>query len=58
MGHVYICEGGPLGTFTLPEDHTDRGPRPGSSPLDADVLAELAALIAAMKALDGGRDRF
>ena len=52
LGHVYICEGGPLGTFTLPEDCTDRGPAPGLSPLDAEVLADLAALVSAIKGLD------
>ena len=51
LGHVYICDGGPLGTFTLPEDVTDRGRAPGESPLDAEVLADLAAVVSALKKL-------
>jgi hypothetical protein len=49
LGHVYICDGGPLGTFTLPEDVTDRGRPPGSSPVDAQALADLTALVLALK---------
>ncbi|MEO6323047.1 MAG: DUF5372 family protein [Thermoanaerobaculia bacterium] len=49
IGQVYVCEGGPLGTFTLAEDCTDRGRAPGPSPLDVDVLSELAALVSAIK---------
>lgn len=48
-GHVYICEGGPLGTVTLPEDFTDRGLPPAARPLTAEVLAELAATIRALR---------
>jgi hypothetical protein len=33
---------------TLPEDFTDRGVRPAARPLTAEVLAELAATIAAL----------
>lgn len=49
LGHVYICDGGRLGTFTLPEDSTDRGRPPGGPPVDAEALADLAALVAALK---------
>ena len=49
LGHVYICDGGPLGTFTLPEDVTDRGRPPGSLPVDAQALADLAAVVSALK---------
>jgi hypothetical protein len=45
---LYICEGGPLGTVTLPEDFTDRGLAPAVRPLSAEVLAELAATIVAL----------
>ncbi len=55
LGHVYICDGGRLGTFTLPEDFTDRGRPPGRSPIDTDLLSELAAVIRALeKPLTGG----
>jgi len=49
LGHVYICDGGPLGTFTLHEDLTDRGLAPGKSPVDAQSLAELAAVVLALE---------
>jgi hypothetical protein len=45
---IYVCEAGPLGSVTLPEDFTDRGVRPAARPLTAEVLAELAATIAAL----------
>ena len=48
LGHVYICDGGSLGTFTVPEDLTDRGRPPGRSPVDAEVLSELVAVIQAL----------
>jgi hypothetical protein len=57
LGHVYICDGGPLGTFTLPADDTDRGRSPGASPLDRTVLAELLALVSSIKSLDAGARR-
>jgi hypothetical protein len=57
LGHVYICDGGPLGTFTLPEGFTDRGRSPGGSPVDAEQLSELAAVVLALgKSLTGDRD--
>jgi hypothetical protein len=56
LGHVYICDGGSLGTFTLPEDFTDLGRPPGRSPVDAEVLSELVGVIRALeKPLTGGR---
>lgn len=45
---IYVCEGGPLGSVTLPEDFTDRGLAPAPRPLTAAVLAELAATIVAL----------
>ena len=45
---IYVCEGGPLGSVTLPEDFTDRGLTPADRPLTAEVLAELAATITAL----------
>src|SRR3972149_7015466 len=56
LGHVYICDGGPLGPFTLPEDVTDRGRAPGESPVDAEVLADLAAIVLALKKVLTPRD--
>jgi hypothetical protein len=56
LGHVYICDGGPLGSFTLPEDLTDRGRPAGAWPVDVEVLAELVAVLRALeKRLTGGR---
>jgi hypothetical protein len=48
---VYICDAGPLGIFMLPEDFTDRAsPGPvGKSPVDADLLSELATLVTAIR---------
>src|SRR5680860_1229818 len=48
-GHFYVCEGGPLGTITLPEDATDRGLPPAERPLTYETLADLADVIAALK---------
>ena len=45
---IYVCEGGPLGSVTLPEDFTDRGLTPAARPLTAEILAELAATITAL----------
>jgi hypothetical protein len=47
-GRLYVCEGGPLGTIGLPEDATDRASDAAERPLSAEVLAELAALVAAL----------
>jgi len=54
LGHVYICDGGSLGTFTLPEDDTDRGRPAGGSALDVETLAELAAVV---RGLDPEKER-
>ena len=43
-GRIYSCEGGPLGSVSLPEDATDRGPKPAERPLTIEVLAALVAL--------------
>jgi hypothetical protein len=48
LGHVYICDGGRLGNVTLPESFTDRRLAADSSPLNVEVLAELAALVKAI----------
>ena len=45
-GRVYVCEGGPLGSVSLPEDATDRGSEPAERPLSVEVLAALVALVA------------
>jgi len=59
-GHVYVCDAGSLGIYTLPDDFTDRGyQRPvGTSPVDADLLSELATLVAVLlKPLTKGLDQ-
>lgn len=57
-GRVYVCDGGALGSVTLPEALTDRGTPPEARPLTADILADLAALISALrKHLTGPRVR-
>ncbi len=45
-GRIYVCEGGPLGSVSLPEDATDRGAGPAERPLSIEVLAALVALVA------------
>jgi hypothetical protein len=50
--HIYVCEGGPLGSVALPEDATDRGAEPAERPLSIEVLAALVALVGE---LDGGQ---
>jgi hypothetical protein len=45
-GRIYVCEGGPLGSVSLAEDATDRGPEPAERPLSIEVLAALVALVA------------
>ena len=49
IGRVYICQGGPLGTVTLPESFTDRGAPPTARPLTSEVLIDLAAVVAALR---------
>lgn len=48
-GRVYICDGGPLGTVTLPEHFTDRGVPSAPGPVTTDVLIELAAVVSALQ---------
>ena len=50
-GHLYVCEGGPLGTIGLPAAWTSLGEPAAERPLTIEVLIELAALMAALKAL-------
>ena len=45
---MYVCDGGALGSLTLPEDATDRGQEPAERPLSFEVLAELVALVVAL----------
>jgi hypothetical protein len=45
-GRIYVCEGGPLGSVSLPEDATDGGPQPAERPLSIEILAALVALVA------------
>jgi hypothetical protein len=47
-GRLYVCDGGVLGSLTLPEDATDRGSEPAERPLSFEVLVELAAVVAAV----------
>lgn len=51
-GRIYVCEGGPAGSVSLPEDATDRGFEPAERPLSIEVLAALVALVGE---LGGGR---
>ena len=48
LGRVYICDGGTLGSVTLPESFTDRGAPAAVQPLTADALTDLAAVVAAL----------
>jgi Family of unknown function (DUF5372) len=48
-GRVYVCEGGLLGSVTLPEDATDRGRPPAERPLTYELVAELGAVVAALR---------
>jgi hypothetical protein len=50
-GHVFVCDAGSLGTYTLPDDFTDRGCQRlvSKSPVDVDLLSDLAALVAALR---------
>ena len=51
LGRVYICDGGSMGTVTLPEDFTDRGLPGDTSPLNSEVLTDLAAVVRAIGGL-------
>jgi hypothetical protein len=55
-GRMYVCDGGPLGSVGLPQEATDRGPAPAERPLTFEVLVEVAAVLAAIGAVDG-KDR-
>ena len=48
-GHLYVCEGGPLGTIGLQASWTNLGTPPGERPLNAESLAELAELVRTLK---------
>jgi hypothetical protein len=50
---IYVCEGGPLGSVSLPEDGTDRGAGPAERPLSIEVLAALVALVAELTGEQG-----
>jgi hypothetical protein len=49
LGRVYICDGGTLGNVTLPDSFTDRGVPAAVQPLTADVLTDLAAVVAVLR---------
>jgi hypothetical protein len=49
LGHVYVCDGGALGSVTLPEPFTDRGAAPATRPLTAEVLTDLVAVVSAVR---------
>jgi hypothetical protein len=46
---VYVCDGGALGIFYLPEGFTDRATPPAAERLTVDSLTTLSAIIAALK---------
>jgi hypothetical protein len=48
-GHLYVCEGGPLGTIGLQANWTSLGTPTGDRPLTVEALIELAALVKALK---------
>lgn len=48
-GHLYVCEGGVLGTIGLPVAWTSLGEPAAERPLTIEALIELAALIKALK---------
>jgi hypothetical protein len=52
-GVALSCEGGPLGSLMLPLSWTDRGPASAAAPLTYEVLAELAAVVSAVKMRHG-----
>src|SRR2546426_7428839 len=57
-GRVYICDGGALGSFTVPESFTDRGAPPATRPLTADLLTALASAGSAVDTnLDSSKGR-
>jgi hypothetical protein len=56
-GRIYVCEGGPLGSVSLPEDATDRGAGPAERPSSIGVLAALVALVAELTGEQGVAQR-
>jgi len=48
-GHLYVCEGGPLGTIGRPAAWTSLGEPAAERPLTIEVLIELAALMTTLK---------
>ena len=48
LRRVYICDGGALGVFYLPEGFTDRAAPPAPTPLTIESLTTVAAILAAL----------
>ena len=48
-GHLYVCEGGALGTISLPAAWTSLSQPAAERALTVEVLVELAALVKALK---------
>lgn len=48
-GRVFVCEGGALGSVTLPVGATDRGVPAAERPLTYELLVELGAVVAALR---------
>jgi hypothetical protein len=46
---VYVCDGGALGIFFLPEGFTDRADPETAAPLTVDGLTALAAIVTALQ---------
>lgn len=52
-GRVLVCDGGPLGTVTVPWAATDRAAEPAERPLTYEVLVALGEAVAAIRAAGG-----
>jgi hypothetical protein len=48
-GHLYVCEGGPLGTIGMQASWTSLGTPASNRPLTIESLIDLAALVKALK---------
>ena len=48
-GHLYVCEGGALGTISLPAAWTSLSRPAAERALTVEVLVELAALVKALE---------
>jgi hypothetical protein len=48
LRHVYVCDGGALGVFYLPEGFTDRADLRAATPLTVESLTTVAAIVAAL----------